>query len=134
MKNICIILLSLILLFIYCKENGTEPKKNNNTNRLYGKVWVKRKDYSILKIEFEPESLGNYQTILAIAKKINAKPRLILESEYDYEKNGIRFPSSYLVRESYISRRGGRRFNRSETKVTYKDYKFFTVATDVEIK
>jgi len=99
---------------------------------LYGKIWIRKKDFKILKIEFEQESLGNYQTIQQIAAILDAKPKLILVSEYAYEKNGIHFPSSYTVKEIYIHHRTGRRFNRSETTVKYKNYKFFTVSTEVK--
>ena len=61
---------------------------------------------------------------------MNSKPRLTQISEYGFEKNGIRFPSRYSLREEYISRRG-KPFLRSETSVIYRDYKFFTVETEV---
>jgi hypothetical protein len=49
------------------------------------------------------------------------------------EKNGIRFPSRYFVKESYINPSRGK-LTLSETTVTYSDYKFFTVETEVMIK
>jgi hypothetical protein len=56
-------------------------------------------------------------------------PRVVLTSEYGIEKKGLRFPSRYSVREIYG--RGTRRFQRSEITVTYDQYKFFTVETEV---
>jgi hypothetical protein len=53
-----------------------------------------------------------------------------MTSEYAFEKNGIRFPSRYIVKGSYLGKLG-RRFQRSETDVTYDRYKFFTVETEV---
>jgi len=101
------------------------------TDNLYGKVWVRKGDFSIMKIEWEPKSLKNYELIEENAKKLNAKPLIKLFSEYAFEKNGIRFPSRYLITETYIHKRGTR-FTRSKTTVTYKDYKFFTVETEVK--
>jgi len=101
------------------------------TDNLFGKVWVREGDFSIMKIEWEPKSLKNYELIEDNAKKLNAEPLIKLFSEYAFEKNGIRFPSRYLITETYIHKRGIR-FMRSKTTVTYKDYKFFTVETEVK--
>jgi hypothetical protein len=84
-----------------------------------------------LKIEWDVRSAGNYEKIVEFAKRINSEPRITMISEYEIEKNGIRFPSKYLVREAYYSRRG-RTFVRSEINVTYEEYKFFTVDTKIK--
>lgn len=107
------------------------PIPHFKTDNLYGKVWIREGDFSIMKIEWEPESLKNYEVIEEIAKKLNAEPEIKLFSEYAFEKNGIRFPSRYLITEGYNQKRGIR-FDRSKTTVTYKDYKFFTVKTEVK--
>lgn len=52
-------------------------------------------------------------------------------SEFQAEKNGLRFPTQLYIEEAYLDKRG-RPFVRSKTTVTYKDFKFFTV--EVEIK
>jgi len=107
------------------------PIPHLQTDNLYGKVWVRKNDFSIMKIEWEPESLKNYEVIEENAKKLNAEPEIKLFSEYGFEKNGIRFPSRYLITEGYNQKRGAR-FTRSKTTVIYKDYKFFTVETEVK--
>jgi hypothetical protein len=107
------------------------PIPHLQTDNLYGKIWVREGDFSIMKIEWEPKSLKNYELIEEIAKKLNAEPKIRLFSEYAFEKNGIRFPSRYLITEGYNQKRGAR-FTRSKTTVTYKDYKFFTVETEVK--
>lgn len=107
------------------------PIPHFKTDNLYGKVWIREGDFCIMKIEWEPESLKNYEVIEEIAKKLNAEPEIKLFSEYAFEKNGIRFPSRYLITEGYNQKRGAR-FARSKTTVTYKDYKFFTVETEVK--
>jgi len=101
------------------------------TDNLYGKIWVREGDFSILKIEWDQKSLKYYELIEENAKKLNAKPVIKLYSEYAFEKNGIRFPSKYSIAEIYIHKRGIR-YMRSKTTVTYKDYKFFTVETKVK--
>jgi len=67
------------------------------------------------------------------AKKMGARPQITLTSEYAFEKNGIRFPSRYIIREEYIHPNWGKE-KKSEITVVYKNYKFFTVDTEIKIK
>ena len=110
------------------------PKFPGEFNALYGKIWIRKKDFAILKIEWEQESLENFEEIEKLAERRNATPLITFISEYGFEKNKIRFPNKYSVEEIYISLRGGRRFLRSETTVVYDSYKFFTVETNVKYK
>ncbi len=107
------------------------PKEEVQADHLFGKIWVRKEDCSIMKIEWNQESMGNIERLEEAAKKAGAKPRITFVSEYAYEKNGIRFPSKYFVKEEYI--RWGR-YKISETTTFYKDYKFFVVETEVKIK
>lgn len=117
------------------------PKTVDETSGLFGKAWVRSEDCCILKIEWNPTSLKNFEYIQALAKQLKSKPKVTLVTEYGYEKNGIRFPSKYEVTESYM------RSNTlewkslsaapiwriaSRTVTTYDEYKFFTVKTDVK--
>lgn len=109
------------------------PKEDRTVAYLYGKIWIKKSDYSILKIEWNQASISNYEKIEELAKSLKAKPAIKFVSEYGIEKNGIRFPTNYFVEEVYIynpPRLG--RFKKSEVMVSYKDYKFFTVETEVK--
>lgn len=101
------------------------------TTNLFGRIWVREDDFSIVKIEWEQESIQNYELIEEFAEKLSAKPELEFLAEYAFEKNGIRFPSKCTITEAYRHKRGGR-FIRSKTTITYKDYKFFTVETEVK--
>ncbi|NOR53563.1 MAG: hypothetical protein GQ536_05705 [Candidatus Aminicenantes bacterium] len=92
---------------------------------------MKKSDFSILKTEWNQQSIENYDKIEELAKKLKAKPLITLVSEYAFEKKGIRFPSKYSIKEVYILRRGSR-FLRSRKTVIYKDYQFFTVETDIK--
>jgi len=56
---------------------------------------------------------------------------MTLVSEYKVEKNGIRFSSRYFIEEAYIGKKG-KKFISSETTVIYRDYKFFTVETEIK--
>ncbi len=110
------------------------PKKQiRDSEHLFGNIWIRKDDFSILKIEWAQESFGNFEVIEKKAKELNARPLIISSSEYGYDKNGIRFPSKFHVKEIYIGRKG-KRLLASETIVIYKNYKFFTVETDVTFK
>jgi len=109
------------------------PKSSIDIDHLFGKVWIRKSDSSILKIEWNQTSMGNFDAIKEVAKELNAEPDITFISDYDFEEKGIRFPSKYFVREEYVHSWRGR-FSRSEATVIYKDYKFFIVETDVEFK
>jgi hypothetical protein len=109
------------------------PKSGSAGDILFGKIWVRKSDAAILRIEWEPESMGNYERIEELARDAGLKPRLSFAAEYAFEKNGIRFPSLYTIEEAY-ARNMRRPLVRSETEVTFSDYKFFTVETGVEIR
>jgi hypothetical protein len=93
---------------------------------LYGKVWVEPQSGEILKIEWNDARIGRREIFEQRGERYKLKPRIRLRSEFSAERNGIRFPSRLWIEEAYLSERG-RAFVRSETTVTYKDFKFFTV-------
>lgn len=115
-----------------CHVIEVVPKSQVQPNHLFGKAWVRQNDCSILKIEWYQESMGNIERIEEQASKLEAKPRITFVSEYAFEKNGIRFPSRYFIKEEYVKR--ARRLKISETAIVYKDYKFFIVETKIKIK
>jgi hypothetical protein len=114
-------------------EATPKPDLIERPGHLFGKIWVKEDDFSILKIEWNQVSMGNFEKILEKAKSFNAEPQITFVSEYAFEKNGIRFPSKYYVLEEYI-RPSRAKLTASETTVIYKNYKFFTVETEVKYK
>jgi len=108
------------------------PDGSPEPDLVYGKAWVRKKDFAIVKIEWDQRCLGNYDQVLAMARRIGrqAEPRLSIACTYGVEKNGIRFPDRMTIREEYWSTRGYHRV--SETSVRYEDYKFFIVETEVK--
>lgn len=98
---------------------------------LHGKIWVKKNDFSILRIEWNPKVIRDFKYTEELAKKYNAEHSITIISEYKFEKKGIRFPSRLFVEEAYIDQYGNK-FIRSETNIIYKDYKFFMVETEVK--
>lgn len=107
------------------------PKPGLEPDCLFGTVWLRPKDAAVLKIQWVPASIGNYEAVVKEAQSLGLKPDILMTSEYAFEKNGLRFPSRYEVNERYAGRHGGR-LERSGTVVRYDRYKFFTVETDVK--
>ena len=107
------------------------PSGPPEPNLLYGKVWVRKRDFAIVKIEWEQHSIGNFAAAQAMARSIghDAAPRLSIVGVYGIEKNGIRFLSRVTVHEDYDS--GAGIYRASQTEVQYKDYKFFVVETEI---
>jgi hypothetical protein len=114
------------------------PKNPNEEKWLYGRAWLDAADASILKTEWEEKSVKNYDAMQKFAKTIDARPGLKQEAEYGFEKNRVRFPSQFRVIEDYYQRRslgiGVRVITKSDLIVRYKNYKFFTVETETDIK
>lgn len=96
----------------------------------YGKLWVREDDGSVLKIVWDQRSLGNFRSADEWAKSFGAEPQITAFTEYAYEKNGLRFPSRSYSEEAYLTQ-DKRKSVSGEISIRYKDYKFFTVETEV---
>jgi hypothetical protein len=107
------------------------PKPSAPAGHLYGKVWINERDGRIMKLEWYQESILNYELFVEMGAALRASPQIGLTMEYRFEKNGIGFPSRCRISEDYITNEGGFRLTLSETTITYRNYKFFTVETEV---
>jgi hypothetical protein len=101
------------------------------SSNLYGQAWVDNETADILKVEWSEKRVGHLDIFAQRAKALGREPRITIRSEFRTERNGIRFPSSLFIEEAYVSA-SGRPFVRSTTRVTYKNFRFFTV--EVEVK
>jgi TonB family protein len=107
------------------------PKRPSPLKPVYGKVWVDKKDASILKMSIEAESLAGYERISADYESRGIKPAISIEIDYGFEKNGLRFPSRITLKEAYSDTKEGQA-KMSEMRVDYNKYKFFKVGTEVK--
>ena len=96
----------------------------------YGRLWVREKDGAVLKIVWDQRSLGNYRDVAEWAKSHGAEARITAYCEYGIEKNGLRFPSRNYSEQATVDP-DGRKKVAALIAVAYKDYKFFTVETQV---
>lgn len=97
----------------------------------YGKVWIKEEDGSVLKIIWDQRSLGNFQSAEEWAKIHDAAPQITAFSEYGFEKSGLRFPSRSYTENALIDK-DKRKTISGAILISYKDYKFFTVETEIK--
>jgi len=109
-----------------------EPKIKIEGNPNYGKVWIDKEDFSVLKIEIKQESLAGFEKLEQESKKQSTSPFITTMHDYFIEKNGIRFPSKTICEEMYVARMRRARTKISETRITYDNYRFFTVDTKIK--
>jgi hypothetical protein len=115
-----------------------KPKTEMREMPNYGKIWVDKKDYSILKIEVAEESLVGIEQVRGVIN-IGIDPAISVTHFYDEvyktKKNQIiRFPSkTVFLYEKYLNkRRYKERVIERRTQYTYYNYRFFTVDVDVK--
>jgi hypothetical protein len=108
------------------------PKSGTTGKHLTGKVWVGKEDYGIRKLEWNPESIDNPELYEKKAAQLKARPRLKFILELAFEKNGLRFPSRFIQSEEYQNLQG-QILICSEATVSFRNYKFFTVETSVDM-
>lgn len=106
------------------------PRSATQENNSAGRIWVDSRDFSILKIEWEPRfSIGEDGGRLPASSE-NYKKTVKWQVEYDIESNGIRFPSRQFIQESLVDTTGSNRLVLQEIVTRYGPYKFFTVSVE----
>ena len=111
------------------------PKSGGAGGIEYGKIWVEKKSFQILKIEIKGVPLEGYQSVLEETTQYSLKYKFTTTYLYKVEKNGLMFPSSLTIRVGY--RRPGSLDiykKKIKTDVNYDKYQFFTVDWKHKIK
>jgi hypothetical protein len=115
------------------------PKSETDALFIYGKVWIDTENFSVLKIKANPNSVVGYSRLKKFADQLNTKLFLELETEFFKFRDGIRFPTSILLHETYkggpfiTSRRGTKGWTRTNTITNFTDYMFFNVDMEVTV-
>ena len=116
-------------LVISAVPKGPQPE----IDFLSGRAFIDKSTLDILKIEWSDQKIGNYEAFVKRGERYRMKPRISVTSEFEAEKNGIRFPTRHLIEEAYYGAAGmdsSGKFVRSRTTVLYRDFKFFTVSVE----
>ena len=109
------------------------PDPSEQEYRPFGKIWVRESDFAILKIDYDQRSIKSLYAESQDRRREKGEPQFELTSEFDVEKNGIRFPSRLIFQEATVDN-SGKKSVRSRAEITYRDYKYFTVTVDVDYK
>jgi len=107
------------------------PKEEMEENYNFGKIWIDKDNFQILKIEWEPVSIEHYEEGKIPTFLGEFKQSVIWTVDYGVEKNRVRFPSRQMVKEVFINEKGYKILKR-ELSCDYEDYRFFTVETEVK--
>jgi len=116
------------------------PKKSSKTTGIYGKLWIDKTDFSLLRIEADPGSIPGFAQLNQLAEKLQTKLYLSLETEFAESRGGIRFPTKVHMLEKYKGgrhvgkHRGSQGWERKRMIFEYTDYKFFNPQTDVTVQ
>lgn len=103
------------------------PTEQREENYYFGKIWVNENDYNILKIEWKPKYIKGYEENVTSGIKRTISWAVF----YEFEKNGVRFPSKQLIEEIFITE-AEKRYPNYLATVNYDNYKFFTVKVEVD--
>ena len=105
------------------------PREITEDNYCFGRIWLDESDSSILKIEWEPQSISNLkETVESSIGELRRK--ITWTVAYDIIKNGVRFPGGQSIKESYITK-NGKEHLKYEAEYIYDKFRFFTVETEV---
>ncbi len=97
-----------------------------------GRIWISKKDGSVLKIERSYQLDKDRDQIRLRGLILGLQPRLTFISEFAFAKDGIRYPSRIEVRESYLD--GEReKLVRLVIESRFSDYQFFGVSSEVTV-
>lgn len=100
------------------------PKWDQEDSSFLAKIWIRESDGAPLKIEWDQKELGYFLEIEKIERKFPDSHNLSFILELAIEKNGIRFPSKYSIKEVYRSASAKKSFPHSFITVIYENYKF----------
>lgn len=92
-----------------------------------GRIWVDKSDFRIVKTEVETDFVEGYEQIIAECYHYYLKPHFKSTYYYEIDKNGLLFPSRSEIRVEYSGLLLKKRDLKSEFKITYRNYQFFTV-------
>ncbi len=107
------------------------PREEREENCNYGRIWVNEEDFSIVKIEYDPLSIKDFEDELTQFPAGDLRKTVVWRISYGIEKHGVRFPSQQLIQEFYVNEEG-ERILLEKISFSYEEYKFFVVETEVK--
>jgi len=114
------------------KATPKKPPEEMEGNNKVARIWLDETDHCILRIEVEARSIQGFREENVEISNTNLKHTVICRTEYDVEKNGIRFPGKQIFRDVLLNPKTEDQVVLEEITYTYSDYKFFIVGVEVK--
>ena len=111
-----------------------KPRSGSPADVFRGKAWMAQGTGRIVKIEVDSESLVGFEKLQKAYDLSWQQPLLTTTHFYEFEKNGILFPSRTVFKESFVVKGSQKRVQQSKTEILFGNYRFFTVETETSIK
>jgi len=107
------------------------PLRQMMQNYICARIWIDSRNFSVQKIQWEPKFfIDNINEAVDRSYWESGKLQIDFISEFDVEKNGIRFPSRYYIAEYIIDEMKKKKLH-TKIQVIFKDFSFFSVGSDV---
>ena len=119
-------------LCVVIKATPKKPPEQMEGNNKIARIWLDVNDHSILRIEVEPQSIEGFQEKVVKLSKGEMKRTVVCRTEYDVEKNGIRFPGTHIFRDVLQNPITEEQVLLEEISYAYSDYKMLTVGVEIK--
>ena len=110
------------------------PKSGYESGILQARLWIDKASSGILKCEVEGIPLDGQEDILNECAYLNIRPHFLMTYEYKTDHNGVLFPWRSEVLVAYSGIDAGGPVPRLKISMSYDKYRFFSVATEHQIK
>ncbi|MCK5220059.1 MAG: hypothetical protein KAR14_00635, partial [Candidatus Aminicenantes bacterium] len=75
------------------------PKNLSVARSIFGKVFIDLKDYSVLRMEINPGSIGRFEELIDLSKRLGSALELMCSIDFDKKRDGVRFPTMVKIVE-----------------------------------
>ena len=99
------------------------------TEKIVGKIWVEKGDFSVMRMELEMKSFDVMEGITKSGDIYQVDSRRYITVEYFYKIEDIRFPSICYVKEALFAPAAKVSFPRAEMYVYYRNYRAIDIKT-----
>jgi hypothetical protein len=98
------------------------PRDDEKRDYFSAEAWIALHDLSLLRLELSQRFLGDWDGIEKTSEGQEVEPRIKISLEFLFMKDGIRFPTSCTIEESYVEPKRNK-FLRSMTTVTCEKHR-----------
>ncbi len=105
-------------------------RHETNTILLYGRVWIDKRDYSIIRVSWVPRFNKRTKILQDISSLLRYKVGADFITDFTIRKGALRYPSLGRYCEYFIDNEGIRR-NFTDLNIEFSDYKYFNTAAEI---